>query len=300
MSRTPSGLRPPSPLRGEGSRDRAIADTRKHLEAHGVEAAAREARLIVCAAAGLTAADLIRAPEAALDASSLVRLKDMAARRAAREPLSRILGRREFWSLKLAIGPAVLDPRADTETLVSAALAALSPRRGEALRILDLGTGSGALLCALLKEFPAAQGVALDISEAAAVIARANLAACGLSKRSHVVGGCWGDCLGGAFDLIVANPPYVASGVIPTLDREVREHDPLLALDGGVDGLDAYRALGPALARLLEPEGGRFFVEIGIGQSESARDILAGAGLASLRIIDDLSGRPRVIGGAGA
>jgi release factor glutamine methyltransferase len=279
-------------------RDEAIAAVRNLLQQNGVENTMREARLLVCAAAGLTAADLIRAPEIALDDSSFVRLRAMASRRAAREPLSRILGRREFWSLKLTIGPAVLDPRADTETLVSAAIAAFSRRRAETLRILDLGTGSGALLCALLKEFPAALGVAVDISREAAAMARANLAACGLPARSHVVVGCWGDCLSGEFDLIVANPPYIASSKIPGLDHEVRNHDPLLALDGGPDGLDAYRALAPALARLLKPARGHFFVEIGAGQPRSAGEILASAGLAALRVLDDLSGRPRVIAGA--
>jgi release factor glutamine methyltransferase len=281
-------------------RDEALASIRALLEQSGVEAPEREARLLLCAAAGLTSADLIRDPLAPLEEASRARLRAFAARRAAREPLSRILGRREFWSLKLAIGPAVLDPRADTETLVSAALTAFSPRRGQFLRILDLGTGSGAILCALLKEFPAAQGVALDISVAAALIARANLAACGLSERSCVVVGCWGDCLCGAFDVIVANPPYIASSEIPVLAPEVRDHDPLLALDGGADGLDAYRALAPALARLLKPAGGQFFVEIGADQGRSGVAILESAGLRALRVIDDLAGHPRVIAGGRA
>jgi len=283
------------------TRDEAIADIRKLLQARGVEGAARDARLILCAAAGLKAADLIRDPQAALDEPALARLSAITARRAAREPLSRILGRREFWSLDLAITPAALDPRADTETLVAAALAVFASRRGEALRMLDLGTGSGAILCALLQELPAASGIAVDLSPAAALVARANLAACGFARRSLVVVGSWGDCLAGSYDLIVSNPPYIATSEIPGLAPEVRDHDPHLALDGGADGLAAYRALALALARLLAPGSGRFFVEIGVGQAESVQRIFAEAGLKDLAALPDLSGRARAIGGgAGA
>ena len=295
-------------------RDEALASTRDLLEQNGVASPMREARLILCGAAGLTAADLIRDPDALLDEPDLARLRAMTARRAAREPLSRILGRREFWSLDLAIDAAALDPRADTETLVSAALAAFASRRGEALRVLDLGTGSGAILCALLKELPNASGIGVDLSPEAAAIARANLAACGLAERSRVIVGSWGDCLApaspsltlphkgggnsGPYDLIVSNPPYIATGEIAGLDPEVRDHDPHLALDGGADGLEAYRALAPVLIRLLKASDGRFFFEIGARQSTDATTILADAGLRVMKITIDAAGLPRVIGGA--
>jgi len=216
------------------------------------------------------------------------------------EPISRLRGAREFWSLDLAIGPAALDPRADTETLVAAALAAFAGRRREAVRVLDLGTGSGAILCALLTELPGASGVAVDLSPQAAAVARANLTACGLGDRARVIVGSWGDALGGQYDLIVSNPPYIASAEIGGLELEVRDHDPHLALDGGADGLDAYRALAPALARLLAPRSGRFFVEIGAGQAARVTAILAAAGLEELKTLSDLSDHERVIAGARA
>jgi release factor glutamine methyltransferase len=261
----------------------------------GVERPEREAGALLALAAGIRAVDLIGAPEAPVgDAAG--RIEAFAARRVAGEPLSRICGRREFWSLEFAISPDVLDPRADTETIVEAALAALAPRRAAALRVLDLGTGSGALFCALLAEFPQATGVGVDISEGAAAVARANLQALGLAGRGTIHVGDWGEGLEGPFDLIVSNPPYIRAGDIAGLDREVRDHDPRLALDGGPDGLDAYRALAPHLTRLLTPDG-RFFLEFGEGQGEEVAAILRGWALDELRLVNDLSGRARVVAG---
>ena len=208
----------------------------------------------------------------------------------------RILGRREFWGLSLAISPDALDPRPETETIVEAALVEFAARRREPLALLDLGVGSGALLCALLSEFPAARGIGVDVSEGAANVARANVEALGLPNRAEIRLGDWGAGVDGPFDLIVANPPYVRSGDIADLPREVRDHDPLLALDGGEDGLDAYRALLPQIARLLAPEG-RFFLEVGAGQAEAVEQIAAAAGLAELATFDDLAGVARVVGG---
>ncbi|MFZ1963182.1 MAG: peptide chain release factor N(5)-glutamine methyltransferase [Roseiarcus sp.] len=256
---------------------------------------AREARLLLVAAGALKASDLVGAPEAPLGAAAR-RVSVFAARRAAGEPLSRILGRREFWSLSLAISPDALDPRPETETIVDAALAEFAARRGEPLALLDLGVGSGALLCALLSEFPAARGIGVDVSEGAANVARANVEALGLTNRAEIRLGDWGAGLDGPFDLIVANPPYVRSGAIATLPREVRDHDPRLALDGGEDGLDAYRALLPQIARLLAPEGW-FFLEVGAGQAEAVMTIAAEAGLAELAAFRDLAGIARVVGG---
>jgi release factor glutamine methyltransferase len=256
---------------------------------------AREARLLLVAAGALKASDLVGAPEAPLGAAAR-RVSAFAARRAAGEPLSRILGRREFWSLSLAISPDALDPRPETETIVEAALATFAARRGEPIALLDLGVGSGALLCALLSEFPAARGIGVDVSEGAANVARANVEALGLTNRAEIRLGDWGAGLDGPFDLIAANPPYVRSGEIADLPREVRDHDPRLALDGGKDGLDAYRALLPQIARLLAPEG-RFFLEVGAGQAEAVMTIAAAAGLAELATFDDLAGVARVVGG---
>ncbi len=256
---------------------------------------AREAALLLRAACALTASDLIGAPEAPLGALAR-RAEAFAARRAAGEPLSRIVGRREFWSLSLAISPDALDPRPETETIVEAALAKFAARRAEALRVLDLGVGSGALLCALLSEFPAARGIGVDLSEGAAKVARANVEALSLAERAEIRVGDWGAGLEGPFDLVVANPPYIRSGEIAELSREVRDHDPPLALDGGEDGLEAYRALAPEIARLLAPAGW-FFLEVGAGQAEAVGRIAAAAGLADLAEFRDLAGVARVVAG---
>jgi release factor glutamine methyltransferase len=265
------------------------------FRARGVDRPEREAALLLARAGGGRAVDLVSAPEAPVGAAA-ERIAAFAARRAAGEPLSRICGRREFWSLDLAISPDVLDPRPETETIVEAAIAGLDERRGAALRVLDLGVGSGALLAAILTEFPRAIGLGVDLSERAAALAYANLAALGLADRATIRLGDWGEGLEGAFDLIVSNPPYIRSGEIAGLDREVRDHDPRLALDGGEDGLRAYRALAPQLARLLEPAG-RFFLEFGEGQGEAAAAIMRAAGLEVSALLSDLSGRARVVAG---
>jgi release factor glutamine methyltransferase len=275
------------------SRAAALAALTKVL-AGVVDAPAREAALIL-RAAGLKPTDLIVEPDAPLGAAA-ADAQRYAARRAAGEPLSRIVGEREFWGLTFALSPETLDPRPETETIVEAALAAFAARRGEALRIVDFGVGSGALLAALLSELPAARGVGVDLSPGAAAQARANLDSLGLAARVEIHVGDWAECLEGAFDLIVANPPYIPSGDIAGLAREVRDHDPRLALDGGADGLDAYRALTPEIARLLAPAG-RFFVEVGAGQADAAKALAAAAGLVDLATHRDLAGIERVVSG---
>jgi release factor glutamine methyltransferase len=287
------------PLHAGVTRGAALQALRALLAEAGIDDGAVDARLLLCAAEGVKSLDLIRAPELALSEAALARLAPMAERRAAGEPVSRILSRREFWGLSLMISPDVLDPRPDTETLVEAVMREWAHKRGAALRILDLGAGSGAILCALLKEFSAANGIAVDLSAPAAAQARANLAACELLGRASVIVGSWAQALRGPFDIIVSNPPYIASREIAGLAREVRDHDPFIALDGGVDGLDAYRALGPQLAPLLG-EGGRFFVEFGAGQAKSVTAILAGHGLTKLAHYVDLAGLTRVVSGGRA
>lgn len=215
------------------------------------------------------------------------------ARRLEGEPVSRILGRRDFWGLSLAIGPDVLDPRPETEGLIGAVLDALGARRDDPLQILDLGTGSGAILCALLHELPAARGLGIDRSPAACRMARANIANLGLAARGALVCGDWSDTLDAAFDAVVSNPPYIRSGDIASLDRDVRAYDPLPALDGGEDGLDAFRAIAPRLGSLVRTGGVAAF-ECGWDQGESVAAVLRGS-LVGVRVYRDLAGFDRVV-----
>lgn len=276
------------------TRTEALAWLAEAFARAGLEDPRREARLALCEAGGLSAAALIAAPETALGQPAAVRLADLAARRAAGEPLSKIAGRREFWGLTLVVSPDVLDPRPETETLVEAALKLIGQRRREPLRILDLGVGSGAILCALLTECPSAQGLGVDASPAAVAIARRNLEACGLAERADVRLGSWTDGVKGPFDLIVSNPPYIPSADIEGLAPEVRDFDPRLALDGGADGLDAYRAILPPSVGLLAP-GGRLIVEVGAGQGGDVLGLAARLGFVHAETRRDLAGVERVV-----
>jgi len=276
------------------SRAEALAWLADLFRRAGVEEPKREARLALCEAGGFAAAALIAAPETALGGRAASRLAAVAARRAAHEPLSRIAGRREFWGLTLSVTPDVLDPRPETETLVEAALELLGPQRSEPLRILDLGVGSGAILCALLSECPSASGLGVDASPAAVAVARRNVKACGLAARADIRPGFWTDGVEGPFDLIVSNPPYVPSAEIERLAPEVRDFDPRLALDGGADGLDAYRAILPASARLLAP-GGRLIVEVGAGQGGDVLALAAKLGFGHAETRRDLAGVERIV-----
>jgi release factor glutamine methyltransferase len=259
----------------------------------GIENPAREARVSLCAASGLSPVALIVDPLEPLG-SAAPRVQDVAARRAVGEPLSRIVGKREFWGLSLAITPDVLDPRPETETIVEAALAILGGRRTESLRILDLGVGSGALLCALLTEFGAARGVGVDLSADAADVARANLKACGLSSRSEIQVGDWTRGLDGLFDLILSNPPYIPTAHLPGLPREVRDFDPWLALDGGSDGLAAYRRILPESRRLLAPYGW-LITELGAEQAGDVTIVANRCGFSDIALYQDLAGLDRVL-----
>jgi release factor glutamine methyltransferase len=271
----------------------ALARLADLLGRSGIEDPRREARLTLGAACGFSPARMVAEPEAPLGAAA-ANLANFVARRAAGEPLSRIVGNREFWGLKLAISPDVLDPRPETETLVETAIALFRDRRLDALSILDLGVGSGALLCALLTEFANARGIGVDISAPAAEAARRNIDACGLMRRAEIRVADWTMDLVGPFNLIVANPPYVRSADIAGLPREVRSFDPLLALDGGPDGLDAYRAIVPASAPLLAA-GGRLLVEIGIGQAADVLAIATSAGFVEYTLHRDIAGVERVL-----
>ena len=276
------------------SRSAALAGLVERFAAAGVATPGLDARVLLCAAATIDHAGLLREPDAVLGEAAQ-RLGAFARRRLQGEPVARILGQREFWSLTLKVTPDVLDPRADTEALVEAALAHCSQRRTEALRVLDLGTGSGALLAALLTEWPQASGVGIDRSPAACAVASANLCALGLSGRSMIICADWSAALGRQkFDLIVSNPPYIETAAIATLAQEVRGHDPLAALDGGPDGLDCYRALAGVLPGLLAADG--FAVlELGQGQAAAVSGLMVASGLRVANVGRDLGGTERAL-----
>jgi len=264
----------------------------------GLATPALDARLLVMAAAGVSHAGLIREPDRGLAESERARLDGWAERRLAGEPVSRILGSRSFWGLDFHLAPETLDPRPDTETLVEAVLAA-RPARDAPLSILDLGTGTGCVLIALLSEFPWARGVGTDVCHAALVKARANAQRAGLANRARFVQADWLRGIGGCFDVVVSNPPYIAHGELAGLSREVRAHDPLPALDGGADGLDAYRAILGEIDRVLKP-GGLAAVEVGYGQQTAVGRLMSAAGLAPVPALGgegarDLGGIERAI-----
>lgn len=293
MSRAPAfRLAAPQEL---PSRAEALARVAAALTESGVETqeAQDDARALLRAAARLSRLDLALSPETSLTTNEAERLWNYAARRAAREPVSRILGARGFWTLDLTVAPDVLDPRADTETLVETALGLIEDHNAP-LAVLDLGAGSGAILCALLSELPQASGVAVDLSAAACAATRENLARCGLSQRAQVLRGRWGTPLASRFDVIVSNPPYVRAGDIATLDPEVRLHDPRLALDGGADGLDCYREIVGDLRRLLAP-GGLVAFEVGFDQAASVAALLQAENLEIAGFARDAGGRDRVV-----
>ena len=271
----------------------ALADAAARLSAAGISDARREARLLVATALDWDAGRVLGFSEVEMTAEASQRLEALLARRSAREPVSRILGYREFWSLRFEISAETLDPRPDSETLVESALAAIGDR-GHAYRVLDFGTGSGCLLLAVLSELQNAIGMGVDCSEGALVTARRNAAALGLAARARFARGNWGDGLTGEWDVILANPPYIPAHELPGLMPEVAHYEPRTALDGGIDGLGAYRALGPAIAGLLAAAG-IAAVEVGAGQAMAAAGIMVEAGLALRAIRHDLSGVDRCL-----
>ena len=280
-----------SALTGQTPRSRALALLRAMFREGGVEEAALDARVLLLALTGLSAIDLARDPQAPIGPPAAAALNGAAGRRLAGEPVHRILGEREIWGLPFALGPGTLSPRPDSETLVQAALDHLPD--GPA-RVLDLGTGSGCLLVAILHERPLARGMGVDRCLDAVRTARANALRNGVAERAWFVAGDWAAAVTGPFDLVVSNPPYIPTGDIPALDREVREHDPLAALDGGADGLVAYRIILRDLPRLLSP-GASACLEIGAGQGADLTRLADDAGLDLVEIRRDLAGRERVV-----
>ncbi|WP_374377355.1 peptide chain release factor N(5)-glutamine methyltransferase [Dongia sp.] len=274
-----------------------LSDGMKALKSAGIEAPAREARLLLGTAARLTPTMMIGFPERSVDAEAAEAYRTLLARRVAREPMSHLLGVREFWSRPFFVTRDVLDPRPDSEALIEAVLDELYDRQ-RPYRIIDFGTGSGCLLLTLLAELPAAKGWAVDLSPAALAVAQKNAAGLGLGARVQWREGNWEAALlpedPAAFDIIVSNPPYIPAADVATLEPEVRLHEPHLALVGGTDGLDAYRALAPIVARRLAGDG-LAALEIGIGQGESVRELMLAAGLKDAGSASDLGNRERCL-----
>ena len=259
-----------------------------------ISQAESEARLLLCAGTRLTRTQIITQSDRQLSLSEASDLTAWMTRRLNGEPVTRITGQRDFWTLNLRVTPDVLDPRADTEVIVETALDFLGARRQEPLRILDLGTGTGALLLALLSECPKATGIGVDLSPAACAVAEENAQRNGLAQRALIQQGHWADALNERFDLIVSNPPYIESATIAGLDREVRDHDPHLALDGGADGLVAYRAIIAVLPRIMHTTG-LCVLELGIGQARAVSELAEAAGLSQKALRADLGGVERAL-----
>jgi release factor glutamine methyltransferase len=271
------------------SRASLIGDGAALLRAAGIENPRLEARLLLAHTLNLPVSALLRDPNLHADPTAYVTL---IARRAAHEPLAYILGHREFWSLRFAVSPATLIPRPESETLIEAALAAFA-RRTPPRRILDLGTGTGCLLLAALHEFPASFGIGIDRSPGAAALAAANANSLGLGNRAAFLCADWAAPLAARFDLILCNPPYIPTCEIGALMPEVAGHEPACALDGGADGLSAYRRIIPLLPQLLQPDGVAV-LELGIGQRLGVADLARETGLIAITR-PDLAGIPRAL-----
>lgn len=274
---------------------KAWQGAKQRLEVAGISGPVIDARLLVEAAAEATRMDIVTDPYRELTPAQEATLEDYLGRRERREPVSHILGRKGFWKIMLGVTRDVLTPRPDTETVVEFALRDFP--ENAPWRILDLGIGSGAILLALLAERPAAKGLGIDVSEEALAVARDNAASLGLANRVALLRGDWTAGLeDSSFDLVVSNPPYIATHVIETLEPEVRDHEPRLALEGGADGLDHYRILAPEILRVLKP-GGRFAVEIGYDQKDAVEALFKAAGAVLVETIRDLADRDRVVVG---
>ncbi len=271
-----------------------LASVAARLAAAGIDNGRLEARLLVGDATGLAVEAMIADPGAAInDAGVIARVERLTKRRLTREPMSQILGSREFWSLPFKVTPDVLTPRPDSETLVEAVLSVV-PDRSARLSLLDLGVGSGCLLLALLHALPNARGLGVDRSERALAVARENAQALGLAGRAEMRAGDWGAGLAEQYDIVVSNPPYIPTDDIEGLAPEVSEHEPWLALDGGQDGLDAYRTLAGELPFLVR-EGGWTALEVGQGQAADVARLMRLAGFRIERVAADLGGIERVV-----
>ncbi len=274
---------------------KAWTGAQQRLKAASIDSPAIDARLLLEAATGATRADILTDPYRELTAEQEAQLDAYIDKRIKRMPVARILGRKGFWKLLLNLSEHTLIPRPETEVIVDMILK--RSMESDSFQMADLGTGSGAILLSVLSERPAARGIGTDISEDALAVARDNAANLGLEGRTAFLRTSWGSGLhDGSFDVIASNPPYIRSDVIPTLEPEVRNHDPILALDGGVTGLEAYEALGPEIFRLLKP-GGMAYLEIGFDQSQDVERLMKSSGLEEVVTYLDLSNLPRVVVG---
>jgi len=270
-----------------------LATASARLAAAGIAAPRHEARLIVALALGVEPGTVVGWPERPVEPVRAAAAAALTERRSRGEPFSRLRGKREFWSLDFALSPDTLDPRPDSETLIAAALGDI-PDRAAPLRVVDFGTGTGCLLLALLSELPHATGIGIDIVPGAVAMARENAAALGLAARAEFRIGSGDTRIEAGADVILANPPYIASSEVGRLPQEVLAFDPVTALDGGPDGLFAFRALGAAIRGLLAPAG-RAYIEIGAGQGWQVARILGESGLTARATFRDLADIERCV-----
>lgn len=261
----------------------------------GIDSARLDARLLAAHVLGWDQAKVLAYSETLLAVGQRDQLEALLARREGRAPLAVVTGSKEFWGLEFAVTGDTLVPRPDSETLIEGALAAFGDKN-QAFSILDLGTGTGCLLLSLLSEFPNADGLGIDISEAALNVAGENARQLGLAERTAFACSDWGDAIEGTFDLVVSNPPYIADKEFAGLEKEVSRFEPRLALSGGVDGLQSYQVLIPRMGRLLAP-GGRIFVEIGATQAAAVSALLSRQGIDIIDVLHDIGGNPRVVEG---
>jgi release factor glutamine methyltransferase len=269
-----------------------IADLTARFSAAGLDTARLDARVLVARAMGRDPSLLFAATDEIPSLQITAVVESFAQRRLSHEPVSRIKGEREFWGLPFKITAATLDPRPDTETVVSAVLATKSLFDGP--RILDLGTGTGCILLSILKDWPTASGLGIDVNPGAVAVAIENARALALTERASFQEGDWCAGVAGSFDIVTSNPPYIAATEISLLAPEVRQFDPLLALNGGIDGLSAYRLLVPQVYACLAPNG-RLFLEIGADQAAAVTTILAAAGFDMRTEHRDLGGFVRCL-----
>lgn len=274
---------------------KAWTAAKDRLKDAGIDQPSIDARLMLEVAAGVTRTEIVTDPYRELTAEQSATLDEYLARRSRREPVSHIIGRKGFWKILLQVNKNVLTPRPETEVIVDEVLKAFPEQMP--FSMLDLGVGSGTILLAVLAERPAAKGLGVDASDEALAVAKDNAANLDLNTRAAFMHGDWTAGLGdGTFDLVVSNPPYIPTADIETLEPEVRDHEPRLALDGGADGLDAYRFLAPEILRVLKP-GGMFAVEIGFDQSQAVEALFNAAGAQGVRTVKDLSTHDRVVTG---
>lgn len=282
-----------------GDRDTAtalIAEARRRFAEASLGDPATDARVLVAGVLGLSLSDVLMRGDVAVSRKEAEQVREAISRRCKREPVHRILGHRAFYGLDLQLSPATLEPRPDTEILVDSVLPHLKRTIAEkgSARLLDLGVGTGAIALAFLKECPQVRAVGSDISEEALSTAERNAHINGVAERFETVRSAWFACIEGRFDIIVSNPPYIPTGVVAELDPEVRDYDPLAALDGGQDGLDAYRALSTGAGNFLEP-GGLVAVEIGYDQKNSVTALFDAAGFCLIEARRDYGGNDRVL-----